>query len=146
MLALCTSHSHAWSIKKHLARERALSPRLNLSDERPSWWDRRSTFQGAGCLAGLREEGTLTAEFLAAPTHVVSVPGALMRIRGNGRAETLTVAPRVAAVGWSQRPIIHPAPYIHLSMPMVPAPRPSLPTGVVHTPLIVLLRGHLRVA
>lgn len=51
--------------------------------------------------------GTLTAELLAAPAHVDPVPGTLICIGGNGRAETLTVAPRIAAVGGSGQPPCH---------------------------------------
>lgn len=39
---------------------------------------------------------------------MVSVPGTLISICGNGRAEALTVTPCVTAVGWSCQPIIHP--------------------------------------
>ena len=51
--------------------------------------------------------GTLTAELLAAPAHVDPVPGTLVCIGGNGRAETLTVASGIAAVGGSGQPPCH---------------------------------------
>lgn len=34
--------------------------------------------------------------------------------------------PLCRSCGWSHRPIIHPAPYTHLSTPMAPTPRPLL--------------------
>lgn len=62
--------------------------------------------------------GTLTAELLAAPAHMDPVPGTLVCVGGNGRAETLTVAPRIAAVGGSGQPHHH-------SPPNTPTPTPG---------------------
>lgn len=47
----------------------------------------------AGLSTGDRGQGTLTAELLATPAHMVPMPGTLICVGGNGRAEALTVTP-----------------------------------------------------
>ena len=76
--------------------------------------------------------GTLTAELLAAPAHVDPVPGTLVCIGGNGRAETLTVASGIAAVGGSGQPPCH-APADHPHPPQVPRPAPLTRRHHTHT-------------
>lgn len=76
--------------------------------------------------------GTLTAELLAAPAHMDPVPGTLVCVGGNGRAETLTVAPESQLWEGAVNPTTTPPP-THPHPRRVPRPAPLTRRHHTHT-------------